>query len=293
MEDTAMKNQYKILLAFCLLPFLASCNLTPNLDMVGMFYGQSPRNNERFEESMRYNEEHGVCRTISLPQDEYKIYIATDMHVDSTWRNTLKWATLAQNDPECSFAIVLGDMINAQDNWEHFMEGMKPLTKTWFPTCGNHDIYFGQWKDYVAHFGTATYYFIIQTPGAKDLYICLDTSDGTLGVKQMKWLKDLLQQSSAEGYRHIIVYTHTHMFKRDSSQGHTSNFTMEETYEITGLLSQYKVEWYVSGHDHSREITDFKGVRYIIVDALEDPVEEPAYMIATIGDDLKYDFVKL
>ncbi len=276
-----------------LLAVVSGCSLTPNLDMVGMFYGQSPRNNERFQDSMRYNEEHGVCRTLNLPSDNYKVYIATDMHVDSTWRNLTKFSTLAQNDAECPFVLILGDVINAQNNYPHFFEGMKPLTKTWFCTAGNHDIYFGQWKDYLELIGSSTYYFVAQTPVAKDLFICLDTSDGTLGVKQMRWLKDLFKESSTKGYRHIIVFTHTHMFKRDASQGHTSNFAMEETYEITALLEQNKVDWYVSGHDHSREITDFKGVKYIIVDALEDPVERPAFMIATIGDELKYEFVEL
>ena len=272
---------------------VAGCSLTPNLDMVGMFYGQSPRNDARFEDSMKYNDEHGVCRTVVLPADEYKIYIATDMHVDSTWRNTTEFARRAEADAACPFVLILGDVINAQGNYGHFLEGIKPLTKTWFCTAGNHDIYFGQWKEFVANIGSSTYWFVVQTPSAKDLYICIDTSDGTFGVKQLAWLRTLLEEKSKEGYRHIIVYTHTHMFKRDASQGHTSNFPMEDTYEITSLLSRYGVEWYLSGHDHSREITDFKKVRYIIVDSMQDIDEQPAYMVATIGEKLKYEYIEL
>ena len=270
-----------------------SCNLTPNLDMVGMFYGQSPRNDARFEESIKYNEENGVCRTLTLPTDEYKVYFSTDMHVDSTWRNLTKWSQLTQADADCYFAIVLGDVINAQGNYPHFLEGMKPLTKTWFCTAGNHDLYFNQWKDYLQNIGSSTYWFVAHTPSAKDLYICLDSGDGTLGVKQLDWLRSLLKEKSKEEYRHIIVFTHTHMFKRDASQGHTSNFALEETYEITDLLSRYGVEWYVSGHDHHREITDYKGVKYIIVDTLQDPEPGAAFMIATIGTKLQYEFVNI
>ena len=159
----------------------ASCSLTPNLDMVGMFYGQSPRNDTRFEQSLEYNKEHGVCRTLALPSDNYKVYVATDMHVDSTWRNLTEFCTRAQADAESPFTLILGDVINAQNNYPHFMEGMKPLAKTWFCTAGNHDIYFGQWQQYLETIGSSTYWFVAQTPSAKDLFICLDSSDGTLG----------------------------------------------------------------------------------------------------------------
>lgn len=271
----------------------ASCSLTPNLDMVGMFYGQSPRNDTRFEQSLEYNKEHGVCRTLALPSDNYKVYVATDMHVDSTWRNLTEFCTRAQADAESPFTLILGDVINAQNNYPHFMEGMKPLAKTWFCTAGNHDIYFGQWQQYLETIGSSTYWFVAQTPSAKDLFICLDSSDGTLGRKQLKWVKDLLAVKTAEGYRHIIVFTHTHLFKRDASQGHTSNYTLEETYELTDLFARNGVEWYLCGHDHSREVTEMKGVKYIIVDAIEDPEKKPGYLIAHIGDKLTYEFIDL
>ncbi|MBR1809108.1 MAG: metallophosphoesterase [Paludibacteraceae bacterium] len=288
-----MKTKILKYTAVAVLILFSACNLTPNLDMVGMFYGQSPRNNVRFEQSLRYNEEHSVCRTLTLPADEYKVYVATDMHIDSTWHNTLMWAEAAEADADAPFALVLGDVINAQGNYPHFLEAVKPLEKPWFCTAGNHDIYFGQWNDFLENVGSSTYYFVAQTPHARDLYICIDTSDATLGTKQLRWLRSLLEEKSKEGYRHIVVFTHTHMFKRDASQGHTSNFSMEETYELTQLLAEYGVEWYLSGHDHHREVTDFKGVKYIIVDTLQDPEPGAAYMIATIGDDMKYQFVEM
>ena len=133
-------------------------------------------------------------------------------------------------------------------------------------------------------------FLTVTTPSARDLYICLDSSDGTLGVKQLAWLRALLAQKQKEGFRHTIVFTHTHMFKRDGSQGHTSNYVLEETYEITSLLSRYGVDWYVSGHDHSREVTEYNGVKYIIVDANNDAEPQPGYMIAVVGRTLAYRF---
>ena len=68
-----------------LLPFvLLSCS--PNLDMLGMFYGQSPRNDERFEASMLYNEEHGypVITVYPLPLIFMWIHPLTICSVGST-----------------------------------------------------------------------------------------------------------------------------------------------------------------------------------------------------------------
>lgn len=283
------KNILTILLSVSV---LAACSLMPNYDLAGMFYGQSPRSDERFEQSMEYNDKH-ASRDVVVATDDYKIYVATDMHVDSTWRNTTSFAVAAQNDDNCAFALIPGDVINAQGNYPHFLEGMRPLNKMWFCTAGNHDIYFGQWKDFLDYIGSSTYFFIVQTPAEKDLIICLDSSDGTLGRKQLHWLRSLLQEKSVEGYRHIIVFTHTHFFKRDDSQGHTSNFALEETYEITDLFARYGVDWCISGHDHSREITDYKGVKYIIVDSLQDKADRPAYMIVSVDTQLNYQFVEL
>ena len=286
----------KFIYSILILLALCSCdsvnNFLPNYDVVGMVYGQSPRNDTRFEQSMAYNESHPYL-TINVSTDEYKVYFSTDMHVDSTWRNLTKWSTLAQSDTDCEFAIILGDVINAMNNYDHFLAGLAPLTKPYFVTVGNHDLYYGQWEQFQKIFGTSVYYFIAQTPKYKDLYMCLDSGDGTLGRKQMSWMKSELEKASKAGYRHIIVFTHTHIFKRDSSQGHIGNYALEETYEITDALSKYGVDWYVSGHAHSRNITDFKNVKYIIVDTLQDPVEEAAYMVATIGREMQYQFIRI
>lgn len=270
--------------------FLVSCN--ENLDMVGMFSGQSPRNDQRFEDSMKYNEKAGY-QTITIPQDDYIVYFGTDMHVDSTWRNTQEWATRIENDKDCYFGIILGDMINAQHNFPNFMKGVSYTTKPLFATAGNHDLYFGQWTEYLQYWHTSTYYFTAQTPNYKDLYICMDSGDGTFGRSQMAWLKDILKEKSQDNFRHIVVFTHTHLYKRDSSQGHISNFPLEETYEIADVLGTNGVDWYVSGHAHSRAVSDMKGVKYIIVDTMKDPAKHPAYMTATVGANLDYHFIDL
>ena len=269
-----------------------------NLDVVGMVYGQSPRSDERFENSMAYNDTAGY-KTLDIPTDEYRVYYSTDMHVDTNWNNLTAWATAHRNDPDCHFAIILGDIINSINHYDEFMQGIAfdPATqaadKPLFCTVGNHDLYYNQWSEFLKYWHTSTYYFIAKTPNCKDLFICMDSGDGTWGRKQFDWLKQLLAEADNKGYRHITIFTHTHIFKRDNTQGHTSNFALEETYEIMDLLASHNVEWYVSGHCHSRDIADFKGVKYIIVDTMEAPEKKPGYMVATFGKELSYRFVEM
>lgn len=291
-----MKKLFSIIAVIISMLSLTSCY--GNLDVIGIVYGQSPRSDVRFANSMAYNDTAGYT-TIHIPQNKYKVYYATDMHVDTSWRNVSKWATAYRNDNECYFGIVLGDMVNAINHYEDFLKGLvyDPLTqkanKPYFTTVGNHDLYYGQWAEYLKYFHTSTYYFIAQTPDYKDLFICMDSGDGTWGRKQFDWLKELLAKAKDENYRHITIFTHTHIFKRDLTQGHTSNYALEETYEIMDILDRYGVEWYVSGHCHSRDVADFKNTKYIIVDTMKAPEKNPCYMVATFGDTLDYRFIPI
>ena len=72
-----------ILLAVGLL--LLGCN--PNYDMPGMFNGTSPEVATRFAESTEYNTQAGEIH-LSVPAD-YRIYVCTDSHIDSTHTNQL------------------------------------------------------------------------------------------------------------------------------------------------------------------------------------------------------------
>ncbi len=275
---------------------LIVCTGCERLDMSGMFYGSSARSDERFAQSMAYNKEHGY-KTVIAPADTYKVYFATDFHVDSTTLHTQAWVGAIQADKECVAAVALGDMVNGRKKYPYFMDAVAPLLDAGFPlfaTAGNHDTYFSEWPEYVHYWGTSTYYFEVKTPNHTDLYISIDTSDGTFGREQMAWLRKLLQEKK-DGYRNKMIFTHTHMFKPDGAQGHTSNFPIEETYELTALLSDYGVDWYMSGHRHSRHIFTFKGVTYYQIDAIQEAYaeENSYYFVATIGEGMTYEFVHL
>ncbi len=285
----------KITLLFALSTvLLTSCE---RLDMKGMFSGTSPRNDQRFADSEEYNQKNGY-QTITTTSDDYRVYFATDFHVDSTTLHTQQWVDSVLNDPTCEVAIALGDMVNGREKYSYFDEAIKPLYDASFPffaTAGNHDIYFSEWPNFLKYFHTSHYYFTVQTPNHTDFYICLDTSDGTVGVDQMAWFKKVMAEQAGKDHRHTIIYTHTHMFKPDGAQGHTSNFPLEETYELLSLFGEYEIDWYVCGHRHYRDIETFKGVTYIQVDAIQESyeAEDAYYMIANISSDLSYTFVPL
>ena len=294
-----MKKPYFHIIVFCVLVLtLTTCN--PNYDMPGMFNGSSIRADDRFDESMAYNEKAGYSHII-VPED-YRIYVCTDTHVDSTTRNVESFVKAYKSDPKCPFAIHLGDLVNAKGNYSRFFEAMATIPEGYVPgkdtifyTVGNHDLYFNQWEEYKKYVPTSTYWFDTRTIDGKllDLFICIDSGEGTLGVSPLNWLRETLKEKSAENYRHIIVFTHTHMFKKDDSQGHTSNYSMEETYDLTALFSKYQVSMYWSGHDHSREMSNYGGVTYIVVDALLDPEERPFYMVADMGETIQTKFISV
>lgn len=292
----------KFLLYISLPLFIIGCSLFPNYDLAGMFYGSSPRSDARFETSMQWNDAHTPL-SMTVPE-VYKVYVAADTHVDSTSRNMENFMKSYRADEKAPFAVHLGDLINAQANYARFDSAIhvvpdgyvKKPTDTLLIAAGNHDIYFGQWKEFLAYYHTASYWFETRSENTSkplDLFIVLDSASGNLGGKQIKWLRDLLQQKSKEGYRHIIILTHTNFFKQDSSQGICSNYPIEETAELTGLFSQYGVSMVWNGHDHNREITSYGGVTYITTDSMKDPDDPAYYMVVTMGSEINYQFILL
>lgn len=275
---------------------LTSCG--KNIDYMGLFmtFNESP--DERFAQSMEYNNvQHGYDYYTGIP-DEYKVYAMSDIHVDFSTDNLDRYVSDYLADTVAApFSLCLGDVINATGHWDYFAEHVKPVTdagRTIHYVVGNHDLYFNQWPEYRSRLHTSTYWFDVQTvSGYKDLYIGLDSGNGTLGVDQRDWLESLLKEKKNQGYRHIIVFTHTHFFKKDTSQGHTSNFNLEETYDLTDLFDRYDVSLVLQGHSHSRDLTIFKDVTYLRVDALEDHYPDAYYTIFKIGNNINYEFIKV
>ena len=298
-----MKKNIQICLGSLLLvlgSIFTACGPDARLDMVGMFAGSSPNIDQRWEVSQAYNQQAGFA-TINALTDDYHVYVCTDTHIHKTRTRWEYFIKSYRADMLCPVAVHLGDVIDATTDFEYVEDALErhPLsqilpykTDTLMAVCGNHDIYFKQWETFIKAFKTSTYYFVVQTPsGKQDLFVVYDSADGTVGSKQLKWLETTLQWADTQNFRHIVACSHTHFFKRDGSQGHTSNFTIEETYALLNLFTEHGVDMLWSGHDHAREITQVKGLTSIVVDSMKDEDKEPYYMLVTMGDKIDYEFV--
>ena len=284
-------------LLFVLTIILTACGPDARLDMAGMFAGSSPKIDDRFTESQVYNNQHGFC-TLQAPAEDYHVYVCTDTHITKTQKRWINFIETYRQDMLCPVAVHLGDIIDAQNHFDEMYSAyqsvpMNPAkSDTLMAIAGNHDIYFKQWPQFIELFKTCTYYFIVRTPsGAQDLFICYDSADGTVGSKQLQWLTQTLQWADTQGFRHIVACTHTHFFKRDYSQGHTSNYTTEETFALLNLFAKHGVEMLWSGHDHAREVTKVKGMTCIVVDSMKDGDKNPFYMLVTMGKSISYEFI--
>ena len=279
-----------------------SCGPDTRLDMVGMFAGTSPTIDKRFEQSMEYNKQAGYA-TIQALTDDYHVYVCTDTHIHQTRKRWEYFIEAYRADLLCPVAVHLGDIIDATTDFGYIEEALEPhpLTSilptkpdTLMAVCGNHDIYFKQWEQFIKTFKTSSYYFIVETPsGAKDLFVVYDSADGTIGSRQLQWLRETLEWADKQDFRHIVACTHTHFFKRDGSQGHTSNYTLEETYALLNLFEKHGVDMVWSGHDHSREITQVKDMTCIVVDSMKDEDKKPFYMLVTMGEKIDYEFISV
>lgn len=281
-------------LTYCLITLvLTACTI----DWIGLVSPPSDTVEKRFDQSMGWNEAHGFI-SLDVPVDNYSFYVGTDIHVDTTVRNLTRMVTNLRNDSNAYFGILTGDLVNQPQSFHNFMPALvfNPLTQsrndTLFATVGNHDLYFNQWVDYKFYWGTSIYWFEVKTPNYQDLYISLDTGSGTLGSKQLKWLRNILS-SKRTNYRHCIVYSHTNLFKQNKGLLPPSSMTLEETFEITELMSKHHVNLFLQGHDHNREVLRYKDVLYVIVDAMLDDSKAPFYMIATCGETIDYKFIAL
>lgn len=282
----------KHILYIALAVMMTACSDDMTLDLLGMFSPNGEVVDVRYDQSMAYNATQGEIH-LNMGSDDYMMYVCTDSHITRKSHKNLDYFIDTYNaETAPKIAVHLGDLIDAQKNFPCADSVLSLANDHLFITPGNHDVYFKQWPIYRSYFNTSIYWFDTNNGSKKlDLFICLDTADGTLGTKQMKWLRELLEQKSKEGYRRIIVYTHTHFWKLDDSQGHTSNFSLEETYELAALLAQYNVAYVWSGHQHARQSVLFRGVNYLVLDATKDSEKGQSYMTVQMGEHAIYHYI--
>jgi UDP-2,3-diacylglucosamine pyrophosphatase LpxH len=160
-----------------------------------------------------------------------------------------------------------------------------------FLIVGNHDLYFDGWKTYYSLFGSTTYYFSVKTPHATDLFICLDSGSGTLGSKQLGWLKELLD-SKRSNYRRCVMFSHVNLFRvRHTLSG---NPFVEELRVILQLCAKNQIDMVVSGHDHERNVVNFGNTTFVTMDLLQDDFKNSGYFKLFVRNGkIEFEFVNL
>jgi len=299
-----MKNIYLIIIATVAL-IVTSCN---RLDVAGMVVNRSDTE-ERVADWLDYNAQNGEPVIENVP-DEYRFYSCSDSHYSE--RDSIvpqgendrlyKYITTMRNDPEALFAIHAGDMVNESGEKGFIMTEAalqyNPETqdseKPCFLVIGNHDVYFDCAPFFKQHFHTSTYTVKVKTvSGFQDLYIFLDSGNGTHGKRQLDWLEE--QLANRDKYRNCFVISHNWLFRTSYNYTTTpaANLPLDEQYAFMDLMSRCNVNMVIMGHFHMREQRQFGGVQYVMTDNLNEDVETPSYLVVNVTDKVTYEYQEL
>lgn len=294
-----MKHSISILIIGAAL-LTASCN---RLDVTGMFFSSGTHTEDRVAEWLAWDDEHGQTLISDVP-DEYSFYVCSDIHLNNETSRVEKFLDAEFRDGDAIFSVINGDIGN--ESGERPYRLLDSITRAFRPygstsaqdTCfvviGNHDIYFDCQQYFTQYFHTSTYTATVQTvSGAKDLFIFLDSGNGTIGKRQMAWLKELLTHRSE--YRHVVVSTHTCLFRTSYNYSTTpaANLPEDEYYELTSLMDKNDVSLFLMGHFHHQEAHLIGNVPYVMTDNLNDESATPTYLKVTLGKDVDYQYCEL
>lgn len=254
------------------------CN---QVDLKGLIMPTGDGVEKRFEQSSKMNENMSVEGINAL--ESYTFYVCTDPHINKTHENLSTFNDALRNDSEASFGVILGDCIDIRDNIKTYLNAVKynPDSHSYdyklYHVLGNHDLFFNGWIQFRENVGPSVYWFEVEFPGGKDLYITLDTATGTLGRKQTVWFKSFLSENR-DKYRHCVVMTHTNFFYTDNSQTSSGNMPIEESFSLIDFLGKHDVSLVLQGHDHYREDLNYDNVRYVVIGTIRDESESPEYL---------------
>lgn len=298
-----MKKLHLIIFAAATI-FATGCN---RLDIAGMVINRSDTE-ERVADWLDYNAQNGSVVIEDVP-DEYCIYSTSDSHcserdgIESQGPEDrlYRYITAERNDPNAIFALLVGDIANESGEAGYriavaslrFNEDTQAENDPCFTVIGNHDVYYDCASFYKQYFHTSTYTVTVKTVGGfKDLFIFLDSANGTFGQRQTEWLKEQLEHR--EDYRHCFVISHNWLFRTSYNYTTTpaANLPQDEQYAFMDLMSRSDVDLVIMGHFHMREQRQFGGVQYVMTDNLNDG-GTPSYLVVNVGEKITYDYEEL
>lgn len=267
------------------------------LDMKGMFFSGGSHTEDRVAGWLDWNAQHEATVIEDAP-DQYRVYVCSDPHLSDSTSHVERFLSAEYADPEALFGFINGDLANeGGERPFRLLDSLLHLptaADTCFVTLGNHDIYFDCEQYYRKYFHTSTYAVTVKTVGgAKDLFLFLDSGNATHGRRQLDWLKDLL--SHRDEYRHVVVGTHTCLFRTTYNYSTTpaASLPEEECYELLDLMHRHRVSLFLMGHFHHRETHLIGGVHYVMTDNLNEKKDPPSYLVVTLGSEVEYEYQEL
>lgn len=292
-----MKRLTYILILAASLMLASSCN---RLDVLGMVVNRSDTE-ERVADWLDWDNQNPPFVINNVP-DNYTFYSCSDSHINDDNSRLANYITIERNDPEAVFSIIAGDLANERGEGPYiltesameFDSSIHAENDPCFPIIGNHDVYFDCADFYKQHFHTSTYTVTVNTvSGNKDLFIFLDSGNGTHGRRQLDWLEE--QLSHRADYRYCFVISHNWLFRTTYNYTTTpaANLPEDEQYAFMDLMSNNAVDMVIMGHFHYRDTKTFGGVKYVMTDNLNESKEEASYLVVRCADKVTYEYREL
>jgi UDP-2,3-diacylglucosamine pyrophosphatase LpxH len=292
-----MKRLTYILILAASLMLASSCN---RLDVLGMVVNRSDTE-ERVADWLDWDNQNPPFVINNVP-DNYTFYSCSDSHINDDNSRLANYITIERNDPEAVFSIIAGDLANERGEGPYiltesameFDSSIHAENDPCFPIIGNHDVYFDCADFYKQHFHTSTYTVTVNTvSGNKDLFIFLDSGNGTHGRRQLDWLEE--QLSHRTSYRYCFVISHNWLFRTTYNYTTTpaANLPEDEQYAFMDLMSNNAVDMVVMGHFHYRDTKTFGGVKYVMTDNLNESKETASYLVVRCADKITYEYREL
>jgi len=289
-----MRHNIYVSIALAGLLLFASCD---RLDVKGMFFSSGTHTEDRVAQWLEWNDQHPATVITDAP-DDYNVYVCSDIHLEGDVDRVQTFLRHEYADRDGLFSIINGDIANERgDRPFRQLDSLLRLpeaTDTCFVTIGNHDIYFDCQQHFADYFHTSTYTVTVQTrSGHRDLFIFLDSGNATHGRRQLQWLRDLL--AHRDDYRHVIVSTHTCLFRTSYNYSTTpaANLPEEEYYELLDLMADSQVSLFLMGHFHHKEHHILGGVPYYMTDNLNEDTDIPSYLIVSCGNQVSCRYADL
>lgn len=248
----------KSLLAFCI--FLSACGDSTDVDLENLICWDEPVDT-RFEYSINWNIAHPDT-AILVASDDYHVYFFSDAHVgalsndnDSTHIHFDTILSQARTNQVAALVNVGDVSTGRKKDVKLVADSLASCGVPIYSVIGNHDLFFDGWSVFKEAIGSSTRYFIIRTPVADDLFICMDSGNGTFGAKQLNWLKDLLT-SQRNNFRKCIIASHNNIFyvaPDNLTKAPITTPPVEEVNFLLDLFLRYRVNVYISGHFHNEQ----------------------------------------